>query len=242
MSDPIMQLAQVIQQEFDALKIVSQNAANVNTIGYRGESIYNALKAPSESASLALGDVSQRQTLSYLNANNGSHLMTNRNLDFAMSGKGWFVVATQDGIALTRDGHFHLDKSGTLVNRQGLPVLGQDAKPIVWTENNTEAFKVDYKGYINNEENGSAVNQFFVVNTGNAEVLSQGNGLYLASGVEQANSEAYQIFQGKLEQSNTIMSQDMVKIMELSRHIESLQRAVNTYDGLLDSGINQLGK
>ncbi len=34
----------------------------------------------------------------------------------------------------------------------------------------------------------------------------------------------------------------MVKIMELSRHIESLQRAVNAYDNLLDSGINQLGK
>jgi len=81
-----------------------------------------------------------------------------------------------------------------------------------------------------------------VVYAENGDVKAQGNALYSASNVKQADQNEYQVFQGKLEQSNAMMSQDMVKIMELSRHIESLQRAVNTYDNLLDSGINQLGK
>ncbi|NUF13604.1 flagellar basal body rod C-terminal domain-containing protein, partial [Acinetobacter oleivorans] len=81
-----------------------------------------------------------------------------------------------------------------------------------------------------------------VVHAESNDIKAEGNALYSASQVRQIDSNEYQIFQGKLEQSNTMMSQDMVKIMELSRHIESLQRAVNTYDNLLDSGINQLGK
>jgi Domain of unknown function (DUF1078). len=38
------------------------------------------------------------------------------------------------------------------------------------------------------------------------------------------------------------MGTDMVKMMEVSRHVETLQRALSAYDGLLNSGINQLGK
>lgn len=241
MTDSIMQLAQVIQQEFNALKTISQNTANINTVGYRSESVFSTL-TPSTTAQKTFSDLEHRQTLSYLNPNNGSYSATSRTLDFALSGKGWFVVAVNDGFSLTRDGHFHIDKNGYLLTRQGLSVLGQEAKPIIITEKNLETLKVDSKGYIHDSESGTTINQILVVYAENGDVKAQGNALYSASNVKQADQNEYQVFQGKLEQSNAMMSQDMVKIMELSRHIESLQRAVNTYDNLLDSGINQLGK
>jgi len=34
----------------------------------------------------------------------------------------------------------------------------------------------------------------------------------------------------------------MVKMMEVSRHVETMQRALSAYDGMLNSGINQIGK
>lgn len=241
MTDPIMQLAHVIQQEFNALKTISQNTANINTVGYRSENIFSTL-AFSSSNTKTFSDLAQRQTASYINPNNGSFVDTNRELDFALSGKGWFVVATNEGFSLTRDGHFHIDKNGSLLTRQGLSVLGQGAKPIIISEKNLEALKVDSNGNINDAENNVPINQILVVYAESDDVQAEGNALYSASTVKQADSGEYRIFQGKLEQSNAVMSQDMVKIMELSRHIESLQRAVNTYDNLLDSGINQLGK
>ncbi|MDR7016412.1 flagellar hook basal-body protein [Acinetobacter sp. 3657] len=241
MTDPIMQLAQVIQQEFNALKTISQNTANISTIGYRSENVFSTL-APSSSVNKSFSDLGDRQTTSYLNSNNGSFLDTNRVLDFALSGKGWFVVATNEGFALTRDGHFHIDKNGYLLTRQGLSVLGQEANPIVISEKNLEAIKVDSNGNIMDLESNTAINQILIVYAESDDVKAEGNALYSASTVKQADQSEYQIYQGKLEQSNAMMSQDMVKIMELSRHIESLQRAVNTYDNLLDSGINQLGK
>ena len=241
MTDPIMQLANVIQQEFNALKTISQNTANINTVGYRSESVFSTL-SPSPTAQKTFSDLAQRQTTSYLNNNNGSFIETNKPLDFALSGKGWFVVATKDGFSLTRDGHFHIDKNGYLLTRQGLSILGQQAKPIIISEKNLDALKVDSKGFIHDPENDQVINQILVVYAENGDVKSEGTALYSASSVKQSDQNEYQIFQGKLEQSNAVMSQDMVKIMELSRHIESLQRAVNTYDNLLDTGINQLGK
>ena len=241
MTDPIMQLANVIQQEFNALKTISQNTANINTVGYRSESVFSTLSS-STTAQKTFSDLAQRQTTSYLNNNNGSFIETNKPFDFALSGKGWFVVATKDGFSLTRDGHFHIDKNGYLLTRQGLSILGQEAKPIIISEKNLDVLKVDAKGFIHNSENDHIVNQILVVYAEDGDVKSEGNALYSASNVKQSDQNEYQIFQGKLEQSNAVMSQDMVKIMELSRHIESLQRAVNTYDNLLDTGINQLGK
>ena len=241
MTDPIMQLAHVIQQEFNALKTISQNTANINTVGYRSENVFSTLASPSANTR-TFSDLAQRQTTSYLNPSNGSFVDTNRELDFALSGKGWFVVATNDGFSLTRDGHFHVDKNGYLLTRQGLSVLGQGAKPIIISEKNLEALKVDSNGNIHDTVNNVPINQILVVSAESDDVQSEGNALYSASAVKQSDPSEYRIFQGKLEQSNAVMSQDMVKIMELSRHIESLQRAVNTYDNLLDSGINQLGK
>ncbi|WP_202745468.1 flagellar hook basal-body protein [Acinetobacter pittii] len=241
MTDPIMQLSQVIQQEFNALKTVSQNTANLNTVGYRSEGVFSTLTTPS-SNNRNFSDIEQRQTVSYINSNNGSYINTNRALDFALSGKGWFVAANKDGFLITRDGHFHVDKKGYLLTEQGLTVLGKEGQPIIIDEKDLDSLKVDNKGYIYGLNNDIILNQILVVHAESNDIKAEGNALYSASQVRQIDSNEYQLFQGKLEQSNTMMSQDMVKIMELSRHIESLQRAVNAYDNLLDSGINQLGK
>ncbi|MFY7004961.1 flagellar hook basal-body protein [Acinetobacter pittii] len=241
MTDPIMQLSQVIQQEFNALKTVSQNTANLNTVGYRSEGVFSTLATPSLN-NRNFSDIEQRQTVSYINSNNGSYINTNRALDFALSGKGWFVAANKDGFLITRDGHFHVDKKGYLLTEQGLTVLGKEGQPIIIEEKDLDSLKVDNKGYIHGLNNDIILNQILVVHAESNDIKAEGNALYSASQVRQIDSNEYQLFQGKLEQSNTMMSQDMVKIMELSRHIESLQRAVNAYDNLLDSGINQLGK
>ena len=242
MTDTILQLAHVIQREFDALKIMAQNSANISTIGYRSESFFSTLNSPLSSTVPAIEKLDQIEQRSYINPNNGSLMSTNRDLDFAVGGKGWFVINTDDGIALTRDGHFHIDASGTLLNRQGYTVLDKDLKPVMWSKADTSTLKVDQSGAIWDQDEQKIVNYFKIVDAAPTDIISLGNSMYRASNFRDLNIDELQVFQRKLEQSNSIMSQDMIKIMELSRHIESMQRAVNAYDTLLDNGINQLGK
>ncbi|MNO96050.1 flagellar basal body rod protein FlgG [compost metagenome] len=68
-----------------------------------------------------------------------------------------------------------------------------------------------------------------------------GAGLYQYTG-RLTPAQVYVVHQGVQERSNVALGNDMVKIMEVSRHVESMQRALSVYDGLLDTGINQLGK
>ena len=60
----------------------------------------------------------------------GALRQTGKDLDFAVQGAGYFQIRTPaGGQAYTRNGEFHLDGSGKLVNKQGLEVLS-DAGPI----------------------------------------------------------------------------------------------------------------
>jgi fagellar hook-basal body proteins len=57
---------------------------------------------------------------------NGSMQSTNRNLDFALDGTGYFVVSPDGGTDdyYTRDGAFVLDKDGNLLTQEGNHVMG----------------------------------------------------------------------------------------------------------------------
>lgn len=48
---------------------------------------------------------------------------TGNALDLALGSTGYFTVMTQAGPRLTRDGHFTLNSSGTIVDQQGDPLL-----------------------------------------------------------------------------------------------------------------------
>ena len=51
-------------------------------------------------------------------------IMVSKNpLDISMANKGYFQVQTPEGVKLTRDGRFKLDKAGNLLNLEDCPVL-----------------------------------------------------------------------------------------------------------------------
>ena len=51
-------------------------------------------------------------------------------LDIAIANKGYFQYQSPDGIKLTRDGRFKLDKDGNLLTLENFNVLANDGTPI----------------------------------------------------------------------------------------------------------------
>ena len=49
------------------------------------------------------------------------------------------------------------------------------------------------------------------------------------------------LVQGALEQSNVDVADETIRLMETTRHLESIQRAISTYDKVLEVGINRIG-
>lgn len=235
MTDLIMQLGGVIQREIDTLKEVSQNVANANTPGYKATRAFSVFPqgTVSPGAAPSLSAIENQATIK---VDGGALQLTGRPTDLAVSGDAWLVLQTPEGARLTRNGRFRIDTTGQLVSQAGYPVLGQSGPLTV----GQGALKVDVTGDVSVDSR--VVGQLMVVRVADPQAITAaGGGLYVSSLPMQV-TDRYVIHQGMQEGSNADLSTDMVKIMEVSRHIESVQRALTAYDGMLSSGINQLGK
>lgn len=235
MSDLIMQLAGVIQRDIDNLKEVSQNVANANTPGYRASRGFNILPPTSTAIGTSQG-LEAIESRTSLDLQGGALQQTGTATDLALTGHAWFAVQDVRGTLLTRDGRFHVDSAGYLVNASGLRVLGNGSPLQV----DNGVLKIDSRGEVLIDGQPVARLDLFRVNDP-ARLTSLGAGLYQYVG-RLTPAQDYVVHQGVQERSNVDLGNDMVKIMEISRHVESMQRALSAYDGLLDTGINQLGK
>ncbi len=60
----------------------------------------------------------------------GRIMVSDNPLDISLANKGYFQIQTPEGVQLTRDGRFKLDKSGNLLNLEDNPVLSDAGMPI----------------------------------------------------------------------------------------------------------------
>ena len=109
----------------------------------------------------------------------GTFQSTGNKLDLAISGEGYFAVATPQGVRYTRDGNFRRSATGQLVTSNGQAVLNRTGRPINIPEDvvniNIGAEGMIYDGNIELEQ------LQFVQFDGNRAVLKQGDSLYYAS-------------------------------------------------------------
>jgi flagellar hook protein FlgE len=114
-----------------ALAAISDNIANVNTVGYKRSSanFSSMVTAQGRTTSYSAGGV-QAQTRQYI-SQQGLNQSTNSQLDLAINGSGFFVatakpenVQDSDSRSFTRAGSFQLDSLGYLQNSAGLYLQG----------------------------------------------------------------------------------------------------------------------
>jgi len=123
-----------LKAESDALGVVGDNIANVNTSGFKaqravfedvlGHSILAGTSTGLPGSGVKIGDIQQMFT-------QGTLSNTGVSTDVALNGDGFFVVkGTVDGVSsnfYTRAGEFVIDKDGKLSNTSGLKVQGYKA-------------------------------------------------------------------------------------------------------------------
>lgn len=114
-----------------ALSTISNNIANVNTVGYKQSStdFQSLVTSAGDSSSLNAGGV-MASTQQFV-GQQGQLTQTNSPLDLAISGQGFFVTTSQatnltptDPRSFTRAGSFTVNSGGYLVNSAGLVLQG----------------------------------------------------------------------------------------------------------------------
>ncbi|GGA15669.1 flagellar hook-basal body protein [Dyella caseinilytica] len=223
MSNIIPGIARYLSNDVDALDVLSQNVANMRTAGYRAERLATDFKT---------GLLENTPTLDLAD---GSLSTTGHPLDLAIRGTGFFAVDVNGQTMLTRNGQFHIDADQQLVDSAGNPVLGQSG-PITLNHANVH---IDASGAIT--DGSDNVDTLRIVNVDKASALrDMGDGLYSFKGNDSGQFIG-RIQQGALEQSNVDPGEEMVRLMALSRHAQSVQRAIQAYDATLQEGINHIG-
>ena len=110
--DALAASASGMRVQADNLDVIAENLANVSTPGFR---------ARSAAFSSFDGALQERVSMS---AAQGSLRHTGVATDLALSGPGFFAVATPDGVRYTRDGRMSVNQHGDLVDALGNCVLG----------------------------------------------------------------------------------------------------------------------
>lgn len=237
---------------------IANNLANSNTTGYKKDvavsknfaemliwRVNDGEKSPAGIGSMGIGTV-----IDEIGTNHDQAVTryTGNPLNFAIEGKGYFAVQTQNGVRYTRDGTFSLDSQGQLVTMDGNLVSGQNGPIQINTQNGSiSKINVDSAGRVfsyDGENNETQVGALDIVSFADErQLVKQGNNLYNADNVV-GGPQAFEgrIVQGYLEASNTNIVSDMISLITNYRAYEINAKAVQSHDHLMDKAVNEVGK
>lgn len=247
---------------------ISNNLANVNTVGFKAEKaefkslLYQTIQSPTTTANgenkpinaqVGLGTRTAAITSQYAQ---GALTASESNTAFAINGQGFFSIQGSDGKTYyTRNGNFQI-AVGTngmmLTDSSGNPVLDSKGNTIVFPKNaDVNTLTVSSSGEIFYQVNGkmtSTGKYLGVYQFGNAAGLEKLSNSLLAeteaSGQpinERTNNNVTdsQICQNYLEASSVQVVDEMVNLIVAQRAYEMNSKAIQAADDML-SQANQL--
>ncbi|MGA2657335.1 MAG: flagellar hook-basal body protein [Verrucomicrobiota bacterium] len=156
---------------------------------------------------------------------------TGVNTDLAIEGTGFFDVQMPDGThGYTRDGEFRVDMQGQLVNKQGLPVMGEGG-PIHLDPRTASAITVAINGQIS--QGGMVKGRLKLAEFNDTKVLvPAGAGCFLVAdpAIEPSTPATVTVHQGFLENSNSSSVLEMGNLVTAMRLYEANQKVAQMED------------
>ena len=151
-------------------------------------------------------------------------------LDFALAKQGYFQCKTTNGIKLTRDGRFKLDKDGYLLTLDDNKVLSKDGTPVKFKKipQNLSDIKVNLNGDITALDRD--INK--MVKVSSLSVVSN-NGSML---------ESPDVRQSFIENSNVQMHQEMFNLVPIRRNFDANRQMIVIQNEELSNAIQELVK
>ena len=204
----------------EILGMINENVAGFDKVGYqRREPVVSSFTE-------YIGVHGLSQTVD----DQPGRIMVSKNpLDITMANKGYFQVQTPDGIRLTRDGRFKLDKLGNLLDLEDNHVLSDAGMPIqlpVVPDNASEVI-INTKGKISvyDKSNGGLMDAGYL-------------GIVDSNGMAVLNPD---VKQGYNEHSNVVIQNEFLAVKPVVRNFEANRQIFLIESSNLQKVISQLG-
>ena len=227
-----------LQRQMD---VVANNIANINTTGFKSEQLlFEEYMMPvARDRDFAALD----QPLSYTDdwttihdMAGGALVQTGNPLDVALQGEGFLAIETAAGERYTKSGSLAIDATGTLVDLNGNPVLGNDG-PIQFTAGETD-IAIGEDGSISSSA-GLRGNLRIVEFADPQATQREGSNLW--SGTDPIEATATRVLQGSIEKSNVNGVGEMTEMIRVQRAYESVASLISKQDDQRRTAIQKLG-
>lgn len=199
---------------------------NDNVLGYN-KAGYQSKEAVVSSFSELLG----ANGISEVRDNStGRIARTDKALDFAITDQGYFQYLTPQGVKITRDGRFGMDKNGYLVTLEGNKVLSNSGEPVKFKKmpEGVEDIKLMSNG------------DLMVMNRQTKE-LEHVSSLGIVSD-KGAPIKKPDVKQGFVEASNVSLQAEFMKIVPIRRNFAANRQLFMIQNNVLSQTIQQLGR
>lgn len=206
---------------------LTNNLANASTDGFRADTA--AFRAvPVRAEGTATTRVYSLEASSGFDASSGPLRHTNRPMDVAVLGEGWFAARGPDNQEVyTRNGAFMLGPEGTLMTANGYPVVG-DGGELVIPENATPIIASD--GTVSAQVGDGLpvqVGRLKLVNPPADTLKKFDNGFLVTKDGQLAPADEFlRVTSGHLEGSNVNVVESMVGMIALSRQFDMQMRMI----------------
>jgi flagellar basal-body rod protein FlgF len=214
-----------------ALDLLANNLANVNTAGYKAQKeFYRAFAVSLGNRALtpvnqAINDYGMMGG-ARLDLSSGSLQSTGNDTDLALDGPGFFVVGSKGATRYTRNGNFSLNATRQLIDPQGSLVQGGDGNPIQLPSGK---LTVSSDGTVSVD--GAIVAQLKIVDFAPGTAVSpEGNTDFTVPAATAPTAATGQVRQGSLESSNSDAVSSAVQLIDLQRNAEMMQRALSIFN------------
>ncbi len=236
--------------------VIANNLANLNTVGFKPDMVFTRQRLPArlESGQLMADPKWMLERLgggqfvqpTRTNMRQGSLVETNNNLDLAIRGDGFFVLASGSGtgsdqLRLTRDGRFALTAAGDLVMAAtGMRVLDVNDQPIRLGRGSKP--RIGANGAV--DQGGQVVANIQIAGVSDpTRLVKAGQNLWrLEGGPPDRQSAVGSVMQGYVESSAVNALTTLNDLISVTKTAQANAKMMQHHDNLIGQAVNTLGR
>ena len=222
LTDQVSSSIDALTKEFE---IIAHNLANVSTTGFKRRCNAFSQYIETPEAGTETYSPGSIELNSVFDFSQGNIVETGRPLDFALYGKGFFVIETPNGPLYRRNGMFCTNQNGQIMDSQGRIIAGE-AGPITIPSDVGIGPQINVSSDGSISAGGIGIGKFRLVDFGDNEdkVVPYGENCYWMpsnKNIQPVAAENIVVKQGYQEASNVKIIDELVDMIMVSRLYEA---------------------
>lgn len=235
-----------LRSRMESLEILANNIANAGTAGYKADrERYTTYWAAEATSALDGGrggaGVSPVVERNWIDFTQGPLTQTRVPTHVSLNGPGFFALRRGDETVYSRNGEWQISAAGRLVNGDGLEVVGANGQPVQVDP----AQELEIRGDGSVWQGGAPTGQLRITEFSDPQMLEKsGRTLYRWTGPEDGARVATgtRVVQGALEAANLGAAEGAVRMVNVLRQFESLQKALQLGSEMNRRLVDEVGK